>query len=200
MIPDKNTLSIPIGKARNNMELFILTEDGRLTKEKGAKGELLVRGTSVSYGYLGDDEKTKKAFIQNPNNSFFYDPLYCTGDLVQIDDNGNFIYSGRVDDQIKYLGYRIELGEIEASLATIEQIEEGVVVFGKSKSDDENEIGALVSLGSPVDMARLRELLIERLPGYMVPTKIKIFDAEFPRTPNGKYDRKLIAKIVFEEN
>ena len=78
---------IPIGKARTNMELFVRDSEGKLHQHEGAEGELLVRGTSVAYGYLGDEERTNKAFIQNPNNPTFPDPLYCTGDLVRIDEN-----------------------------------------------------------------------------------------------------------------
>lgn len=196
-VPGDNTMTIPIGKSRNNMELFVRSENGELLKSPGAKGELLVRGSSVAYGYLGDAEKTSKAFIQNPDNPLFHDPLYCTGDLVQIDDNGDFVFLGRIDDQIKYLGYRIELGEIEASLVTIEGVEEGVVVFGKSPNDEENEIGALVSLNDSLELAELRNILKDRLPGYMVPTKILLYKDEFPRTANGKYDRKAATTIVF---
>jgi amino acid adenylation domain-containing protein len=139
--PDENCLTIPIGKARKNMELFVRTEDGELTKASGASGELLVRGTSVAYGYLGNAEKTEAAFIQNPNNSIFHDPLYCTGDLVKIDDNGDFLFLGRADDQIKYLGYRIELGEIEAALNAIDDVLEGVLdeVLGDVLSDVGND-------------------------------------------------------------
>lgn len=195
--PGKDVLSIPIGKARTNMELLVRLENGELSQATGAQGELLVRGTSVAYGYLGDAERTAKAFIQNPLNKVFYDPLYCTGDLVRIDDNGDFLFLGRADDQIKYLGYRIELGEIEASLVGIEGVHEGVVVFNNSSNEAERELGALVSLHNGFDAEALREALTKRLPGYMVPTRIKITTEDFPRTPNGKYDRKQTLKRVF---
>ena len=197
--PHKDMLSIPIGKARSNMELFVRTETGELSQAIGAQGELLVRGTSVAYGYLSDPERTQKAFIQNPLNRFFHDPLYCTGDLVRIDDNADFLFLGRADDQIKYLGYRIELGEIEASLVGIDGVHEGVVVFNNSSNESEREIGALVSLEDGFDLDSLRTALLKRLPGYMVPTRMKIMRDDFPRTPNGKYDRKQTLKIVFGE-
>lgn len=196
--PEPGCLSIPIGPARRNMELFVRTDDSTLSTTTGARGELLVRGTAVAYGYLGDETKTRKAFIQNPNNPFFHDPLYCTGDLVELDQSGNFLYLGRIDDQIKHLGYRIELGEIEASLVAIDQVNEGVVVYGTRQGQEESEIGALVSLRAPMETSELRKALEARLPAYMVPTKITLFSDEFPRTPNGKYDRKATAKIVFE--
>jgi acyl-coenzyme A synthetase/AMP-(fatty) acid ligase len=195
--PSKDMLSIPIGKARNNMELFVRLPSGELSQAVGAEGELLVRGTSVAYGYLGDAERTQKAFIQNPNNRFFHDPLYCTGDLVRIDSNADFLFMGRADDQIKFLGYRIELGEIEASLVGIEGVHEGVVVFQRGANGTEGELGALVSLNAGFDQAALRLALQARLPGYMVPTRFAIAEADFPRTPNGKYDRKETLKMVF---
>lgn len=195
--PLRTMVSIPIGKARTNMELFVRTISGELSQANGAEGELLVRGASVAYGYLGDTERTAKAFIQNPHNRFFHDPLYCTGDLVRIDENGDYLFLGRADDQIKFLGYRIELGEIEASLVGIDGVQEGVVVFHNCAIDAERELGALVSLEEGFDLAALRDALKVRLPAYMVPTRYKITKDAFPRTPNGKYDRKAILKAVF---
>jgi acyl-coenzyme A synthetase/AMP-(fatty) acid ligase len=194
--PGPDVPSIPIGKARTNMELFVRTESGALSQAVGAQGELLVRGTSVAYGYLGDAERTAKAFIQNPLHRVFHDPLYCTGDLVRIDERGDYLFLGRADDQIKLLGYRIELGEIEASLVSVKGVLEGVVVFNNAPNEAERELGALVSLeGLSVDA--LREALKERLPGYMVPTRLVVTGDEFPRTSNGKYDRKRATQLVF---
>lgn len=197
-IPDESELSIPIGKARQNMELFIRLENGELSQNAGDKGELLVRGTSVAYGYLGDTEKTEKVFIQNPKHNLFHDPLYCTGDLVSIKENGDFVFLGRADDQIKFLGYRIELGEIESILVSIDFVIEGVVVFGKRSSEGDDEIGAFVHLKDGKELRHLREALSEKLPSYMIPTKIELAENEFPRTPNGKYDRKAIKRSLFE--
>lgn len=195
--PGADTMSIPIGKGRTNMELFVRLESGELSTAIGAEGELLVRGTSVAYGYLGDAERTQKVFIQNPNNPYFHDPLYCTGDLVRIDPNGDFLFLGRADDQIKFLGYRIELGEIEANLMALPGVEEGVVVFNNSDKDDERELGALVSLADGYTLEALNKDLKSRLPPYMVPTRLRLVEGEFPRTPNGKYDRKVTKRIVF---
>ncbi len=189
--------SVPIGKPRRNMELFVKTEDGGLSTAVGAQGELLVRGTSVAYGYLGDTAKTEKAFIQNPLNNNFYDPLYCTGDLVRIDDNNDFLFLGRADDQIKYLGYRIELGEVESALNTATGVEEGVVVFNNSDDEQLRAIGALVKVNTDTTVEQLRAALQHLLPPYMVPTTIKLLEGDFPRTPNGKYDRKAVLIKVF---
>ena len=94
------------------------------------------------------------------------------------------------------MGYRIELGEVEASLAALEQVEEGVVVF---KHSSPQEIGALVVPAGGATPDQIQTAMKGRLPNYMVPTTIKVLDGEFPRTPNGKYDRKAITAQVFPE-
>lgn len=195
--PPADMLSIPIGRARRNMELFVRLLDGTLTQEEGAQGELLVRGTSVAYGYLDDPERTAKVFIQNPNNPHFHDLLYCTGDLVRLMPGGEFNFLGRADDQIKHLGYRIELGEIEAQLVAVPGVEEGVVTYRPGASGADGEIGALYSVSTDMSVAELRAALQARLPGYMVPAVLKPFAQEFPRTPNGKYDRKQVLALTF---
>ncbi len=197
--PEEGALAVPIGKARPNMELFVRDDHGNLSQNAGARGELLVRGTSVAYGYLGDDEKTRKSFVQNPQNSVFNDMLYCTGDLVEIAEDGNYVFVGRADDQIKYLGYRIELGEIEAALATVDGIDEGVVVFNHAAETSEQAIGALISSNVGLKQIDIVSQLNGQLPPYMVPTVIKLTTDDFPQTANGKYDRKAIKSLLFEQ-
>ncbi len=197
--PGDDTLNIPIGIARKNMELFVRADDGSLSQDNGARGELLVRGTSVAYGYLGDEEKTRQSFIQNPQHDDFHDLLYCTGDIVEIDAGGQYLFLGRKDDQIKYLGHRIELGEIEAALMSLPSVSEAVVSFKREGEfgQQQAEIGALVTLAQG-EIQTLREELNGKLPGYMIPTQFRSYNGDYPRTPNGKYDRKTIARLLFE--
>jgi D-alanine--poly(phosphoribitol) ligase subunit 1 len=198
--PQADCTSISIGKARPNMELLIRTESGDIIRNPvaGTEGELLVRGLSVSYGYLGDETRTQQAFIQNPHVSLFKDSLYCTGDLVRVDTEGNYLYLGRMDTQIKYLGYRIELGEIESIIAATEGVEEVVVVFNNSIVEDQKAIAALISLKSDALLASVQTAIKQRLPAYMLPSILKQTTEEFPRTPNGKYDRKQILSQLCE--
>ncbi|MGS2724269.1 amino acid adenylation domain-containing protein [Porticoccus sp. GXU_MW_L64] len=197
-LPDENSTSISIGHARKNMELFVRIESGEITQKPGARGELLVRGVSVSYGYLGDSEKTRKSFIQNPIHSIFHDPLYCTGDLVCLGDDGMFDFLGRVDSQIKFLGQRIELGEIESAMMHIDGVVEAAVVFCPGDEISSAEIGALVYAGGKVTDGFLRKQLSGLLPGYMVPTKLVVSSGPLPKTSNDKVDRKVAYREVFE--
>ncbi len=190
---------VPIGKARPNMELFIALESGELSQSPGSTGELWVRGLSVGYGYLGDPDKTAMAFVQHPS-SRFPDRLYRTGDLVRMREDGALLFLGRADQQIKYLGHRIELGEIEAHLQALSEVEEAVVVFHRAENPAQEGIGALVSTRSGLQSSEVLALLKQLVPGYMLPRKLKCTTEPFPRTPNGKYDRKEILQVVFAES
>jgi non-ribosomal peptide synthetase component F len=187
---------VPIGRARPNMELLVYTDAGELTATPGATGELWVRGLAVGYGYLGDEERTRKAFVQHPCSPFT-NRLYRTGDLVSIREDGNFMFLGRADQQVKYLGHRIELGEIEAQLQALPEVEEAVVVFRQGNSAGEQGIGALVSVREGVDAGDVLAALRHRVPSYMLPKRILCTRHSFPRTPNGKYDRNTILATVF---
>jgi amino acid adenylation domain-containing protein/non-ribosomal peptide synthase protein (TIGR01720 family) len=88
----------------------------------GSVGELIIEGPTVARGYLNDELKTAKAFIENPawasmiaatHPGFTTSRMYKSGDLVRYNSDGSVSYIGRKDTQIKLNGQRIELGEIE---------------------------------------------------------------------------------------
>ena len=80
----------------------------------GQKGVLLVRGSSLSLGYYGNQSQTQTRFIQTPPHHNYLDRLYDTGDIEAYNPRGELVCYGRADGQIKYQSNRIELGEIEA--------------------------------------------------------------------------------------
>ncbi|EAJ1741445.1 amino acid adenylation domain-containing protein, partial [Campylobacter upsaliensis] len=124
---------LPIGKACKNTELLVFDENKNFINEAGKKGELFVRGTSLSLGYYNDIEKTKAAFIQNPLHHNYLDLLYKTGDIVAYNEFGELLCYGRIDNQIKFKGHRIELGEIEAVLNSHEKIKNSACIFKDDK-------------------------------------------------------------------
>lgn len=195
-VPGPDATAIPIGKPRRNMEVFVRCEDGSLADAPGSEGEIVVRGRSVSYGYLNDPERTRAVFFQNPRHDLFPDRLYATGDLARIAPDGSFLFLGRRDQQIKYMGNRIELGEIEAMLLKASGVVDGVVLFHDAAAAADKCIGALVELQPGATKAAVLAELQERLPGYMVPRKIGVA-AALPRTPNGKADRRAAFDLLF---
>jgi len=64
-------------------------------------------------GYYGRPSESAACFISNPFAPGRDEKLYCTGDWVRLDAEGNFLLIGRKDHMIKTRGYRVELGEIE---------------------------------------------------------------------------------------
>jgi amino acid adenylation domain-containing protein len=188
-IPSEREEPLPIGKACANTEVFAITDRQELARP-GEVGELYVRGPGLAKGYWGLAERTREAFATNPiGMSLWPETIYRTGDLVKQDENGNYLFLGRRDNQIKSRGYRIELGEIETVLYSHSRIEEVAVV-----PIPDEEIGSAITAfvvvrkGCTVTRAELESHCAERLPKYMLPGLIE-FRSALPKTSTGKIDK-----------
>lgn len=173
--------SIPIGKACNNMEVFILDAQGQPVP-CGQTGEIYIRGIGISCGYYGDWAHTKKSFVQNPNNPYYPDLVYRTGDLGYSDSEGNIYFVSRRDHQIKHLGYRIELGDIEMAIHGISDVKDVVCLF-----DEAADRIVCIYEGS-IDEKHLIKELQFRLSKYMLPNRTYKVE-KLPHNANGKLDR-----------
>lgn len=174
---------MPIGKPFPNEKVFLLDENDKEIVDKETPGELCVSGTALALGYYNNAEQTKKAFMQNPINPHYIEPIYRTGDLAFYDDNGDLCFAGRKDFQIKLMGHRIELEEIESIINSYAGIERACCVFDKKK----NRIKAFY-IGS-MEGKQIKKKMQESLPVYMIPSSF-ILLTELPITANGKIDRK----------
>ena len=173
---------IPIGKPFRNTDLLLVNEEGVEAKD-GEVGEIYLRGTCVTLGYLNNPEKTAEAFVQNPLHTRYPETVYRTGDLAYRNAYGELVFVSRKDAQIKHMGHRIELGEIESAASAQEGISRACCVY-----DGENKRILLYYTGEPTPdelTARMRD----RLPRYMMPTVCEKLE-QMPLTPNGKLDRK----------
>jgi len=183
---------IPIGKACPNMNVYLLNEENKLV-QKDEIGEICARGTGISYGYYNNLQKTEEAFIQNPFNSNYRDIIYKTGDLGKYNEYGEIVYISRKDNQVKHMGSRIELGEIESLAVTLNNIDEAIVFY-----DNDNKKIILVCKTN-LDKSNVFDYLKEKLPKYMLPNEIFIFD-KLPHNRNGKIDRAKIKADYYETN
>ena len=188
--PDDPTAPIPIGTACDGEELLVLDE--RLQPVRpGETGDLYIRGVGLSPGYWRDPERTRTAFLANPNSRDPSDRVYKTGDLARLGADGAVYFLGRADSQIKTRGYRIELGEIETHLHALPQLKESAVVAINTDGFEGATIccAYVPAPGAAVTPAALRQELAKTLPSYMLPTGWRMFDA-LPKNVNGKVDRR----------
>jgi amino acid adenylation domain-containing protein len=189
-IPEDRSEPIPIGRAVDNMEVFAITAEGRAALP-GEEGELYVRGAGVMQGYWGLPDQTADALVPDPLGKPQADRVYRTGDLVRQEADGNFLFLGRRDAQIKSRGYRIELGDIEAALYAHPSVVECAVA---AVPDDvvTNRIMAYVVARGELDRSELARFCAERLPRYMIPETFEFREA-LPKTSTGKVDRRSLA-------
>jgi amino acid adenylation domain-containing protein len=181
--------SIPIGKIDPDYTGYIVDERFELTPP-GVAGELLLGGEGVGRGYLKRPDLTAAAFIPDPFSETPGVRLYRTGDLVRFAKDGNIIFMGRIDFQIKVRGYRIEPGEIEAQLAHLDEVGQ-VVITTQKDSSGQLRIVAYLETDKTYDQATLSTYLKERMPEYMVPSAFVCMET-FPITPSGKIDRRAL--------
>ena len=197
-IPSDDRALLPIGKPFPNFEVFALDEDKKRINKAGEKGELYVRASSVALGYWGDVEKTEECFVKNPLQPDLNEKVYKTGDLVQLESDGNFIFLGRKDHMIKSRGYRIEIGEIETVLCNHPGVMTAVVI----PIPDEligNRIAAVVVLSKEGTLGR-EDIITHcaaRLPKYMIPEIIEFRDS-LMMTSSGKVDRESYTGVFRE--
>lgn len=173
--------SLPIGNACNNCDVMVINDEGRECVS-GEEGELYVRGSFLAYGYYNNPEKTSSAFVQNPLNKAYPEPVYKTGDIVKYNEYGELIYCGRKDFQIKHMGYRIELGEIENGAAATDGVSVNACIY--DAADD----SIIMIYEGKAKKDEVLEALKKRVPEYMMPNKI-IKISSMPYNSNGKIDR-----------
>ena len=182
-IDDKYLDRIPLGWVQPNNKVYIF-DDGMNLCPVGVPGELYIGGVQVGRGYHNRPEQNKERFINHEK----YGRLYKSGDLAKWLDDGQVVYLGRIDFQVKVSGLRIELGEIENRVVEIDGIEDSVVLALDAAGGNKYLCGYYVSK-KEISKDIIREVLLKSLPEYMVPN-IFVFMKEFPLTPNGKINRK----------
>ena len=188
---------VPIGRPIDGARLYVVDRRLRLVPS-GMVGELLIGGTGVARGYLGQGGWTAEKFLPDPFGDEPGARLYRTGDLVRLGPGGHLEYIGRLDDQIKLRGFRIEPGEIEASLVQHPRVREAAVVVREDSLEERRLVAFLVSAESGEDAESLVQEVLnslrQKLPAHMIPTSVSTLQA-LPLTAHGKVDRRALAVL-----
>ncbi|EUC27911.1 hypothetical protein COCCADRAFT_110508 [Bipolaris zeicola 26-R-13] len=212
-----------IGKPIASVSWVVDPDDCNKLAPPGAIGELLVEGPIQARGYLNDMVKTEAAFINNPSwlvagsktCAGRQGRLYKTGDLVYYSSDGNLIYVGRKDSQVKVRGQRVELSEIEYHLhecmAEVKQM--AVEVISPAGDKDKAMVAVFLELNEEtcgtyhvsepfgsnpvVRLAYMDDIdieLFQRLPSHMVP-EVYFAIARLPMTTSTKVNRRQLREI-----
>lgn len=171
---------ISVGKAMANCIGLILDENGN-ELPAGEKGELCIAGDQVTAGYWKNEEKNQSSFFMKDGKRFYH-----TGDLCYKDEDGDIMYSGRLDHQAKIQGFRVEMGEIEWHAREFLK-DKNVVCLAFENSENLTEIAIFVE-SEQFDNTELVVYMRGKMPSYMIPTKW-IYVPVFPLNGNDKIDK-----------
>ncbi|BFM08540.1 alpha/beta fold hydrolase [Halioxenophilus aromaticivorans] len=183
---------VPVGRPYDDVSLRLIDESGADVAE-GEPGELVVMCDNFAQGYWGQPKLSAEKFKPVPEQPGSV--AYYTGDRAQMLADGNLLYLGRGDTQIKLNGQRIELAEIEATLVVHPSVGNAAVSFNPSL--EPAQIIAFAATALTAD--ELRKFLAQRLPHYMVPSHFVCMDA-LPLNASGKVDRKALSEWQFSPN
>ncbi|WP_327596403.1 non-ribosomal peptide synthetase [Streptomyces chartreusis] len=178
-----------VGVAIDNTDVYVLDPWLRPLPD-GVPGELYVSGIGIARGYLGQPGQTAHRFVACP----FGEPgerMYRTGDLVLRRPDGNLMYLGRTDQQVKIRGHRVELGEVEAVFAAHPAVRfVAAVAQPDPQVDGAYRLAAYLVLDG-ADLAAVAAEVGAALPDFLRPTHYAQVDS-IPLTVNGKADTKAL--------
>lgn len=180
---------LPVGTPLPNVSAYVLDDDVNAVLP-GVSGELYIGGVALARGYLDEPGKTAERFVPDP-----WRPgarMYRTGDRVKRRPDGEIVYLGRGDDQIKIRGYRVEPGEVAHALRTLDGVRDAVVLVERDARGQSQLIGCYTGALAQIDA---KAALQSSLPAAWVPSRLVRLDA-LPLTANGKVDRRALLEMT----
>ncbi len=177
----ENSNDISIGKSINNINTFMVDSKRRLCPIF-VMGEIIVSGKGISKGYLNNKELTDTKFINFNGNR-----TYTTGDFGYYNLDGNIIFKGRIDNQVKINGQRVELKEIEKNILSIENVTDVAVIV-----NSDNRLNCYIVSNKEITSNYIRSALKNKLPQYMIPSSIVFVDKIYIKDNGKRDDNKLL--------
>ena len=182
---------LSIGKAMKGTVTIIIDENNQVLPF-GNSGQLCLGGTQLTTGYWNNGEKNKEVFFSTSYNGK-KERFYKTGDLCRCDEDGDILYLGRIDFQIKVQGFRVELYEIEFHVKNFLE-RTNVVAVAFADAIGNTEIGLVIE-SKEFDTTSLHDYMKTVMPTYMIPKRITFIEG-FALNTNGKIDRKALELLL----
>jgi amino acid adenylation domain-containing protein len=183
---------ISVGRPLPGVAVHVLDEHMRPVPP-GESGEVYLGGVQLARGYLYQPALTAERFVPDPCGDAG-ERLYRTGDMAFINRNGDLQLKGRCDHQVNVRGFRVNPSDIESVIMQHPAVDRVVVVAARQQ--ESQRLVAFVQPRPTTEGANepaLREFVERKLPASMVPNRFEAI-VEFPLLPNGKVDRRALAK------
>uniref|UniRef100_A0A915PIR2 oleoyl-[acyl-carrier-protein] hydrolase n=1 Tax=Setaria digitata TaxID=48799 RepID=A0A915PIR2_9BILA len=192
-----------IGRGIINVIITVRNLRDEMVPKMGV-GELSITGVGIMRGYItsnmeertGKNEEERKWNAGNrrvPGTAVCQQMpsriSFATRDMVRLLTNGDILFLGRYDKQVKIRGHRVELSEVETILCQYPEIKSAKVIL-KSTGEQQRLVGFIIlsdSSKTEFDICTLRKFMLQHLPYYMVPTQYYPLQ-QFPLTKNSKLD------------
>lgn len=181
---DFNESIVPIGSPIQNVNAFLIDEQGNIIKSANQIGELCLYGICIARPVIENQCFISSFFNIDSING----PIFKSGDLVYRDKKGIYYYCGRKDNMIKIRGYKVFLEEIERTIELFDTIEKAMVVPIVDQGTVKGFEADIICKGN-IDKEKLLFFLKQRLPAYSIPMIYKKVST-LKKLPNGKLLRR----------
>ncbi|NQZ10839.1 MAG: AMP-binding protein, partial [Algicola sp.] len=186
---------ISIGKPIKGLAIYLLDQDQQLVP-RGIQGEIAISGIGLAQGYWQQRELTAEKFVKV--GALGEQQVYLTGDLGYWNQNGELVFVGRKDNQVKLRGHRIELNEVNNTL-----IDLGVTTDAHTMvinhQGNAKLVAFIVGESSQIVESNIKQQLGEYLPSYMIPHQILSLH-RFVMTTNGKIDSDYLKAYALDNS
>ncbi|MBM3140452.1 MAG: AMP-binding protein [Chloroflexi bacterium] len=168
------------------IEVAIMDEEGAL-QPQGTTGEVVIRGASVTSGYVNNPEANRTAFTEG---------WFRTGDQGYQDPDGYLYLTGRLKEIINRGGEKISPREVDEVLLQHPAVDQAVAFAIPHRMLGEDIAAAVVlKAGATASDRDLKSHAAQHLADFKVPSKV-VFVDEIPKGPTGKLQRIGLAKLL----
>jgi acyl-coenzyme A synthetase/AMP-(fatty) acid ligase/acyl carrier protein len=150
-------------------------------------GEIVIVSRACSHGYLGMPDENAARFADLGDGV----TAYRTGDLGRVDEHGDLVVIGRVDDEVKINGVRVHPAEVTRAIRAHPAVTDGFVI---ATPGDDPWLTAYV-VGAGVSVPQLRRDLMDVLPLAMIPARF-VTVPRLPTARTGKVDRAALVALA----
>ncbi len=180
---------IPIGRAWAETEIVMVDEAGNETPS--GPGELLVSTSTMMDRYWNRPDLTAASIIDRKFPSRSRTRWYRTGDLAEANDDGDLVFLGRVDNQVKIRGQRVELEALDLTLRQVDGVIEAAMVADLIDGDLSLVAVVETDRGAVVTLRDVQRAVAARHPRAAVPIDLVVV-ASLVQTATGKIDRNAV--------